>query len=200
VCDLIHQRDALQKEVADLREVMGLFSDLRNLMHDDAPALYHVASNGHMPPPSGHTSPDDPAALLVDHASPCDAVIAFYPMDDANPDDDPDASPRDDQAKDAGDVTMPAPQAANLDDAQAENAGAMPAPATLLARIVDLIEQSARPKRPWQIRKELELPRLPCAELSRLVGAGRLIRIKNACYGFPGRDYNSTNSAEDDAL
>jgi hypothetical protein len=70
VCDLIHQRDALQKEVADLREVMGLFSDLRNLMHDDAPALSHATQNGHMPPPSGDTSLDDQAAPLVAHESP----------------------------------------------------------------------------------------------------------------------------------
>jgi len=73
-----------------------------------------------------------------------------------------------------------------------------PAPGTLLAKILSLIEQSARPKRPWQVRKELGLPRLPCAELSRLVSEGHLVRVKGACYGLPNRDYNDVVSAEGD--
>lgn len=79
-----------------------------------------------------------------------------------------------------------------------EAGGKVPLPGTLKARILDLIAQSARPKRPWQVQKELGLPRLPCAELSKLVSEGHLVRVKDACYGLPNRDYNGVVSAEGD--
>jgi hypothetical protein len=75
-------------------------------------------------------------------------------------------------------------------------AGGRPPAGTLLARILDLIEQSARPKRPWQVRKELGLSRLPCAELSKLTAEKCLVRVRDGCYGIPGRDYGGAASAE----
>jgi hypothetical protein len=75
-------------------------------------------------------------------------------------------------------------------------AGGRPPAGTLLARILDLIEQSARPKRPWQVRKELGLSRLPCAELSKLKEEKCLVRVRDGCYGIPGRDYGGLASAE----
>ena len=74
--------------------------------------------------------------------------------------------------------------------------GKPPLPGTLKARILDVIEQSARPRRPWQIQKELDLPRLPSAELSRLVARGYIVRVKEGCYGLPGRDYGGATGAE----
>jgi hypothetical protein len=68
-------------------------------------------------------------------------------------------------------------------------AGGKPPAGTLLARILDLLDQSSRPKRPWQIQKELGLPRVPSAELSRLVGKGYVVRLREGVYGIVGRDY-----------
>jgi hypothetical protein len=68
-------------------------------------------------------------------------------------------------------------------------AGGKPPAGTLLARILDLLDQSSRPKRPWQIQKELGLPRVPSAELSRLVGKGYVVRLREGVYGVVGRDY-----------
>jgi hypothetical protein len=68
-------------------------------------------------------------------------------------------------------------------------AGGKPPAGTLLARILDLLDQSSRPKRPWQIQKELGLPRVPSAELSRLVGKGWVVRLREGVYGVVGRDY-----------
>jgi hypothetical protein len=61
-------------------------------------------------------------------------------------------------------------------------------PGTLKARILDLIAQSVRPKRPWQVQRELGLPRAPSAELSKLVTRGYFVSVRAGCYGIPGRD------------
>jgi hypothetical protein len=48
VRELLRQRNELQEEVAHLRETLGMFAALRDLMHDTPPSLTHVASNGHI--------------------------------------------------------------------------------------------------------------------------------------------------------
>ena len=54
VRELLRECNELQEEVAHLRETLGMFAALRDLMHDDSPSLAHVASNGHIV----HRSPD----------------------------------------------------------------------------------------------------------------------------------------------
>ena len=76
--------------------------------------------------------------------------------------------------------------------------GKAPLPGTLQARILDLITQSVRPKRPWQVQRELGLPRLPSAELSKLASRGYLVKVREGCYGIPGRDYGGGVVAESD--
>jgi hypothetical protein len=71
-----------------------------------------------------------------------------------------------------------------------------PQEGTLLARILELIEASDRPKRPWQIQKELRLARMPSAELSWLLTMGCLIRPKEGIYAVPGRNYGGSSVAE----
>ena len=84
----------------------------------------------------------------------------------------------------AADIGTPA---ANASDARE----ARPPAVTLLARILELIEQSHRPKHPWQIQKELNLPRMPSAELNKLTAQGFLVRLREGLYGVAGRDYQN---------
>jgi hypothetical protein len=71
-----------------------------------------------------------------------------------------------------------------------------PPEGSLMARILQFIEASDRPKRPWQIQKELVLPRTPTPELSRLVTMGHLTRPKEGIYGVPGRNYSASVLSE----
>ena len=48
VRELLRERNELQEEVSELRETLGMFTALRDLMADDSPALAYVASNGHI--------------------------------------------------------------------------------------------------------------------------------------------------------
>lgn len=95
---------------------------------------------------------------------------------------------------------MAADDRQDAQDASESQTGEVPASGTLLSRIVDVIAQSDRPKRPWQIQKVLGLARLPSAELSRLVAQGALVRVREGVYGMPGRDYGGSNLLEGDAL
>jgi hypothetical protein len=327
VRELLRQRNELQEEVSELRETLGMFAVLRDLMADNSPALAHVAGNGHIAhrrvdgdgegaialqvmagdpddglddaphddqgaedleamapgnatgdgPSVEATNPDDnpatddgPDALQADedasdvsiieaisdtasaamphandsHDDPAgnDTVVSFPDDDDApdagdvstveasNLDTAPSDVHHDDRQEDAGAISAPTPPASLLpaehdapvssgapsptprlapdgpiDPVEASStaaprppvdAGGKPPAGTLMARILDLIEQSARPKRPWQVQRELDLPRLPSAELSRLVSQHYLVRVKEGCYGIPGRDYGGAASAE----
>jgi hypothetical protein len=65
-----------------------------------------------------------------------------------------------------------------------------PPQGSLMLRILECIENSTRPKRPWQLQRELMLSRTPSAELSRLVGMGCIERIREGIYGIPGKSYD----------
>ena len=61
-------------------------------------------------------------------------------------------------------------------------------PGTLKVRLLDLIAQSVRPKRPWQVKRELGLPRPHSAAMSQLVTHGSFVSARAGCYGIPERD------------
>jgi hypothetical protein len=75
-------------------------------------------------------------------------------------------------------------------------AGRRPPAGTLLAKVFDVIERSQRPRRSWQIQRELGLRRSPSPELSRLVSLRFVERLKEGVYSIPGRDYAGVASAE----
>jgi hypothetical protein len=69
-----------------------------------------------------------------------------------------------------------------------------PPQGTLMERILTAIEASDRPRRGWHLQKELNLPRVPTPELSRLVKRGFLTRHGESIYGVAGREYGSSKS------
>jgi hypothetical protein len=271
VRELLRQRDELQEEVANLRETLGMFAALRDLMHDDSPSLAHVASNGHIvhrsPAAAGEgamtlqvmadnpndglddgrhdgpdnedfdrTAPDEDAGDVSsvetsaaaipradnpnDHPIPAHTVEAGEearaisaptpPVSISHPEPDATRFPRA-KTEPGENAPSPAPRPV-LDNAMApveaastdgpsppvKAGGKAPLPGTLQARILDLIAQSVRPKRPRQVQRELGLPRLPSAELSKLVSRGYLVRVRESCYGIPGRDYGGGVVVEGD--
>jgi len=271
VRELLRQRDELQEEVAHLRETLGMFAALRDLMHDDLPSLAHVASNGHIVHRSTAAAGEGAMTLqmMADNPNDClddgrhegpdnedfdrtapdedagdvssvETSAAAIPRADEPPDDSipadtveageearaistpaPPASillPEPDAARfpraktEPGEsAPSPAPRPASdnaMDPVEAASTavpsppvkaeGKAPLPGTLQARILDLITQSVRPKRPRQVQRELGLPRLPSAELSKLVSRGYLVRVREGCYGIPGRDYGGGIVAESD--
>jgi len=92
VRELLRQRDELQEEVAHLRETLGMFAALRDLMHDDPPSLAHVASNGHI------------ALRRVDGNG--EGAITL-PVMAGDPDDGLDNRPHDDQGAEDLEATAP---------------------------------------------------------------------------------------------
>jgi hypothetical protein len=109
-----------------------------------------------------------------------------------------DKIPDHDSAADAGDVTMPEPLEHDATTRQADvsDAGDGPPAGTLLARIVDYLEKSERPRRGWQIERDLKLTRQPSAQLSRLVAQGHIKRVREGIYGVTGRDYGTVSLSE----
>lgn len=96
-------------------------------------------------------------------------------VNDTVPDDDARAQADDDREQDA---------------AVSQIGEARPSEGTLLGRILNAIESSSKPRRTWQLQKQLNLPRAPSPELSRLVQQGHILRLGEALYGIPGRRYD----------
>jgi hypothetical protein len=63
-----------------------------------------------------------------------------------------------------------------------------------MSRILIAVEQSDKPRRGWHLQKELGLPRVPTAELSRLVKRGFLTRHGESIYGVTGKTYEQANA------
>lgn len=80
----------------------------------------------------------------------------------------------------------------SVEKRQGEPAVDRPPPETLLGRILSTIEASDKPLRSWRIQKELGLPRVPTAELSRLIQRGLVTRRGEALYGVAGRTYGES--------
>lgn len=80
------------------------------------------------------------------------------------------------------------------DASTADAAPERPAPDTLLGRILNALETSTRPRRPWQLQQELSLSRAPSAELSRLISQGHVVRLREGVYGAVGRTYDRLNA------
>jgi hypothetical protein len=281
VRELLRERNKLQEEVSELRGTLGMLAGLRDLMAADAPALAHVANNGHIhrrvdaagegaitlpvravdpddgphddqgdedldnttgdgPSVEATDSDDNPATdedpddLQADEdagdvssvEAMSDAASAATPCADDPPDNHVQADTVE-AGEDAGAISAPMPPASLLpaehdspvspsveteagegttsqtsqpapgDQMDPVETGGRPLAGTLLARILAAIEASPRPRRAWQLEKELGLARRPSSELSELVKRGCLERLREGVYSVPGRaDYEGMVSAD----
>jgi hypothetical protein len=198
---LIEERDKLGQALEEHKLILAEFETLRAFL-GEAPAgamAVNGASNGHL------AARDQGSTALPTQAEAADVTA---------PDPDPAEVERDATGADLQAEAEMSPGIVNaevqrhpgetpVDDRRNEpnsdesgGGNARPPAGTLMARILGLIEQSDRPKRPWQVQKELNLSRMPSAELSRLVAMGWLTRPKEGIYAIPGRDYGGSVSTE----
>jgi hypothetical protein len=112
---------------------------------------------------------------------------------DSKADDAPIYQPNDRERPPADDV--PGPETPNAGANDAGETPERPPEGTLLARILEAIETSQRPRRSWQIERELGMSRPLSSELSKLVKIGCVVRLKEGVFGIAGRDYPDYGSS-----
>jgi hypothetical protein len=210
VADVVNERDQLRHEIHDLRLILGEIASLRAFLQDDGAAVAVPAwSNGHLahgptPPAQADDIPEPDDTTSEPGVAQADADPAASDRDET-PDErqgetpagdaaqaEPDDRDEPDTATPADDVPASETPADDANDASASPE--RPPEGTLKERILTAIEASDRPRRGWHLQKELNLPRVPTPELSRLVKRGFLTRHGESVYGIAGRKYGSSKS------
>jgi hypothetical protein len=218
VAAVIEERDELRCEVRNLRLIVSEIQSLYEFINTDpAIAMATATTNGSMRDPAAddergsearrqlcgvQTADDDDGRDQADDRDEQDAADANAtpyqpndwerpPVDDAGPGPETSAADRGEQnagESNAGEATSADVADPAKPDAEPETPG-RPQEGTLLARILKVIEASDRPRRSWQIERELGMSRPLSSELSKLVKMGFLVRLREGVFGLAERNY-----------